>query len=273
MPSPDQFSSSKQLWAGRIISGLMVAFLVMDGVTHLTKIAPVLQAFDRLGFPISLAVLLGVLELVCTAIYIYPATSVLGAILLTGYLGGAVAMHLRVGSSLFGEMLFPVYIGILLWLGLYLRGVRLAGSPALPASKKTLWAGRVISVVPALLILFASIPKVLKAASMVEGFRQYGFPEQTVVVVGIIELACTVIYLVPRTRILGAILMVGLMGGATATNVRVGNPSWVVTVTLGVLVWLGLYLRDVRLRALIPVATSNRREDQSYAENSPVPVV
>ncbi|HEV3331895.1 MAG TPA: DoxX family protein [Bryobacteraceae bacterium] len=273
MRSPDQSPSSKHLWAGRIISGLMVAFLVMDGVTHLMKIAPVVQAFDRLGFPISLAVALGVLELVCTVIYIYPATSALGAILLTGYLGGAVAMHLRVGSSLFGEMLLPVYIGVLLWVGLYLRGVRLAGSPALPASKKTLWTGRVISALPALLILFASIPKVLKAAPMIEGLSQYGFPEQTVVVVGVIELACTVIYLVPRTRILGAILMAGLMGGATATNVRVSNPSWIVTVILGVLVWLGLYLRGVRLRALIPVANSNRKEDQSYAENNPVPVV
>ena len=273
MRSREQFPASKLLWAGRIISGLMVAFLVMDGVMHLTKIAPVVQASERLGFPISLAVPLGVLELVCTVIYLYPATSVLGAILLTGYLGGAVAMHLRVGSSLFGEMLFPVYIGVLLWLGLYFRGVRLAGSPALPASKKTLWTGRVVSVVPALLILFASIPKLLKAAPMIEGFRQYGFPEQTVVVVGIIELACTVIYLVPRSRILGAILMVGLMGGATATNVRVGNPSGIVTVILGVLVWLGLYLRDVRLRALLPVANSNRKQDQSYAENNPVPVV
>jgi hypothetical protein len=265
--------SSKTLWAGRIISGLMIAFLVMDAVTHILKIAPVVEAFERLGFPIGLAIGLGILELMCTVIYLYPRSSVLGAILLTGYLGGAVAMHLRVGSPLFGEMLFPVYVGVLLWLGLYWRGVRLEGSAALPASKKALWTGRVISGVTALLILFAAVPKLLQAAPIIEGFRQAGFPAHLVLVVGVIEFVSSVIYLVPRTRILGAILMTGLMGGATATNVRMDNPTWIVTVILGVLGWLGLYLRDERLRALIPLASANRKEDRPYAKNNPVPVV
>jgi len=117
--------SRKMMWAGRVLSGLMVAFLLMDAVMHLTKIEPVVQAFARLGWPIGMAVPLGLVELVCIALYVYPRSSILGAILLTGYLGGAVVTHLRVGSSLFGEMLFPVYIGILVWGGLYGREPRL----------------------------------------------------------------------------------------------------------------------------------------------------
>ena len=115
----------KMIWAGRVLSGLMVAFLLFDGAIHIAKIAPVVQAFAQLNFPIELAVTLGVIELVCLTLYVYPRTAVVGAILLTGYLGGAVATHLRAGSPLFAEALFPVYIGILLWGGLYLRNERL----------------------------------------------------------------------------------------------------------------------------------------------------
>ncbi|HLK49663.1 MAG TPA: DoxX family protein [Bryobacteraceae bacterium] len=117
--------SKKMILSGRILSGVMVAFLLLDGIMHITNIAPVVDASTRLGLPVSLAPALGVLELACVALYVLPRTSVLGAILLTGYLGGAVAIHLRAGSPLFGEALFPVYVGILLWGGLYLREPRL----------------------------------------------------------------------------------------------------------------------------------------------------
>lgn len=117
--------STKILWTGRILSGAMALFLLMDGIMHLTTIPAVVEASNRIGLPMSLAVTLGIVELVCLAVYVYPRTSVLGTILLTGYLGGAVAMHLRAGSPLFGETLFPVYIGILLWGGLYFREPRL----------------------------------------------------------------------------------------------------------------------------------------------------
>jgi len=119
-------------------------------------------------------------------------------------------------------------------------------------STKMLWAGHVVSAVPALLILVGSVPKILKLAAVVEGFRQAGFPEHTVLPVGIIELACAIVYLIPRTRVLGAILMTGVLGGAIATNLRVGNPASIAPAILGVLVWGGLFLRDERLRALIP---------------------
>jgi hypothetical protein len=117
--------SKGRIWAGRILSALPVLFLLFDAVIHILKIAPVVEAFAQLGYSVSLAVPLGIIELVCVVLYVIPRTSVLGAVLLTGYLGGAVATNLRVGAPLFSNVLFPVYVGILLWGGLYLRNARL----------------------------------------------------------------------------------------------------------------------------------------------------
>jgi hypothetical protein len=88
-------------------------------------IPPVVESFNQLGYPVDLAVTLGIIELICLITYVIPRTSVLGAILLTGYLGGAVAIQLRIGAPLFSTALFPIYIGILVWEGLYLRDDRL----------------------------------------------------------------------------------------------------------------------------------------------------
>lgn len=112
------------LWTGRVLSGLMALFFVLDGVGHLMKPAPVVDAFARLGYPLSTSVGIGLLLLICTAIYVTPRTSVLGAILLTGYLGGAVSTHVRAGSSLF-ETMFPVILGLLVWAGLFARDAEL----------------------------------------------------------------------------------------------------------------------------------------------------
>ena len=129
MPSGTQIAivSKKSLWAGRIMSALVIVFLVFDIVIKFVKPAPgpVVETFAHLGWPLSLAPVLGTILLVSTALYVIPNTSVLGAILLTGYLGGAVATHLRVGDPLFSHVLFPTYLGVLLWAGLYLREDRL----------------------------------------------------------------------------------------------------------------------------------------------------
>jgi len=122
-----------------------------------------------------------------------------------------------------------------------------------PPSKKKLWAGRILSALPALLLLFSGVMKLLKPAPVLQGFAHFGYPESHILGIGILEIACTIIYLIPRTSILGAILMTGYLGGATATNVRVGDPSFYATVILGVLVWGGLYLREDRLRSLVPL--------------------
>jgi len=126
VPSELQVSATKrQLWAGRIMSGLGVAFLLMDGVMKLFKPAVVREAFSRLGYPESEIIGIGVLLLMCTALYLIPRTSIFGALLLTGFLGGAVATHVRVGDPLLSHALFPTYIAALLWVGLYLREPRL----------------------------------------------------------------------------------------------------------------------------------------------------
>ncbi|TLZ83001.1 MAG: DoxX family protein [Methanobacteriota archaeon] len=114
----------RRSWAGIILSALPVLFVLFDGAIHLMVIPPVVQAFTQLGYPVSTSRALGVIELVCIVLYLIPRTSVLGSILLTGYLGGAVATNLRVGSPLFSNTLFPVYVGILAWGGLFLRDER-----------------------------------------------------------------------------------------------------------------------------------------------------
>ena len=114
-------------WIGYGLSGLVILFMLFDGGIKLVPLDIVITATAELGYPASVGLArgLGILALVCTALYAHPRTSVLGAILLTGYLGGAVATHLRVGSPVFSHMLFGIYLGIMLWGGLYLRDDRL----------------------------------------------------------------------------------------------------------------------------------------------------
>ena len=117
--------SKAALWGGRVLSALPALFLLADSVGKLLKPAPVVEGTVKLGYSESVIVPLGVVLLVCTALYLIPRTAVLGAILLTGFLGGAVATHTRVGDPLFTHILFPVYFGVMLWGGLYLREPRL----------------------------------------------------------------------------------------------------------------------------------------------------
>jgi hypothetical protein len=109
-----------------------------------------------------------------------------------------------------------------------------------------------MSALPVLLILFGSVVKLMRTASVVEGFNRAGLPLHLMVPVGSIELVCVIVYLIPRTAVLGAILMTGLLGGATITTLRIGDPTYLMPVILGMLAWGGLYMRDPRLRALIP---------------------
>jgi hypothetical protein len=119
-------------------------------------------------------------------------------------------------------------------------------------SKKMIWTGRVISAIPVLLMVFSATMKLIKAAPVVQGMPRYGYPESLIVTIGVLELLSCIIYLIPSTAVLGAILMTGYLGGATATNFRIGDPSYIMTVLLGVFVWGGLFFRDARVRALIP---------------------
>lgn len=116
--------SRTALWAGRIISALPILFLLMDGIMKLFKPAFVVDATVWLGYPENIIVPLGIVLTICTLLYAIPRTAILGAVLLTGYLGGAVATHVRLSEGLF-PVIFPIIIGALIWGGLWLRDVRL----------------------------------------------------------------------------------------------------------------------------------------------------
>jgi len=124
-PSSTRQISKAALWTSRIITTVVVMFLLFDGITKVMKVRAVLAASAQLGLSENLIVAIGTTLLACTVLYVIPHTSMLGAILLTGYLGGAVCIQLRVGNPLFSQTLFPVYFGVLVWLPLYLREGRL----------------------------------------------------------------------------------------------------------------------------------------------------
>ena len=119
--TPTAQASSRRRWTGRIIGGLAVLFLLFDTVGKLLTLPPVVDGTTRLGYPAHLVLAIGLVEFGCLVVYLVPRTAVLGAILLTGYLGGAVATHVRIGSPLFTHVLFPVYVGLLIWGALVLR--------------------------------------------------------------------------------------------------------------------------------------------------------
>ena len=118
-------TGSTMLWAGRIISGLVVVFLLFDGAIKLVPLDVVITTSQELGIPTQLARTLGVLTLTCTLLYAFPRTAVLGAILLTGYIGGAIYVHVHAGSPMFSHTLFGLYLALLAWGGLWLRDARL----------------------------------------------------------------------------------------------------------------------------------------------------
>lgn len=130
-------------------------------------------------------------------------------------------------------------------------------NPAPSVSKKYLWIGRALSAGPVLLLLVSAAMKLVQPAGFDEGFAHLGWPISKAVGLGILEAICTLIYIVPRTGVLGAILLTGYLGGATAAHVRVDDPYFA-TPLLGVLLWGGLYLRDPRLQALLPLVSNPR---------------
>jgi DoxX-like family len=123
--SPSGQASRKTIWAGRAISTVVTLFMLLDAGMKILNTSPSVEGTVHLGYPQNLVFEIGILLLTCTVLYIIPWTCVLGAILLTGYLGGAVASQLRIGEPLFSHVLFPVYIGILAWGGIYVREPKL----------------------------------------------------------------------------------------------------------------------------------------------------
>jgi len=120
-------------------------------------------------------------------------------------------------------------------------------------SNRALWSGRIISGLITLFMLFDSGVKLAKAAPAVEGTARLGYPVWEVVPIGLVALLCVILYVIPRTAVLGVILLTGYLGGATATQVRMEDPWFVMPVLMGMLAWFGLYLRSESLRRIIPV--------------------
>jgi DoxX-like family len=127
-------------------------------------------------------------------------------------------------------------------------------------SKGTLWTGRVLSALVVLLMLFDCSLKIARAQVAVEGTVKLGYSESVVVPIGIVLLVCTILYAIPRTSVLGAVLLTGYLGGAVATNVRAGLPlaGYILSpVYVGIVAWLGLYLRSIQLRRMLPLLTED----------------
>jgi hypothetical protein len=122
-------------------------------------------------------------------------------------------------------------------------------------SKARLWAGRVVSALPVLMLFFSASMKLAQSKEVVEGFvEKGGWPAGALLPIGVVEILCTVIYLVPQTAVLGAVLLTGYLGGAVATHIHGGDPAGrvMIPILLGVFVWLGLFLRHPRLGDLLP---------------------
>jgi uncharacterized membrane protein YphA (DoxX/SURF4 family) len=119
-------------------------------------------------------------------------------------------------------------------------------------SKKALWAGWALSVLPCLMLLFSASLKLTQNEQAVKGFADFGYPASTLIPIGMAELLCTIIYLIPRTAVFGAILLAGFLGGAVATHVH-GSQNFLPPIAIAAMLWLGLYLREPRLQALVPV--------------------
>lgn len=125
-----------------------------------------------------------------------------------------------------------------------------------PQKSWLLWTGRALSALPVLMLTFSGALAFARPPALVAGMAKFGYPESVLFLLGVLELGSALLYAIPRTAVLGAILMTGYLGGAIATHVRIGDPGWPTALILGVFVWAGLYLRDERLRALLPLRQS-----------------
>jgi hypothetical protein len=130
----DSSVSQKRIWTSRILGGMAIAFLTFDAVIKLARLAPAVEGTVQLGYPSGVILGIGLIEILCVLAYAIPRTAIVGAVLLTGYLGGAIATHVRVGSPLATHVLFPTYVAALIWGALLLRG-RLRGLLAAPTAR------------------------------------------------------------------------------------------------------------------------------------------
>jgi hypothetical protein len=133
-------------------------------------------------------------------------------------------------------------------------------------SKGALWTGRVMSALPVFFVLMGSVMKLMRLPAVHEGFARAGLADSLILPVGLIELICVITYVIPATAVLGAILMTGLLGAACLTSLRIADPTYPLPVILGMLAWGGLFMRDPRVRALIPFRKADGKSLRSASE-------
>ena len=253
--------SVARIRAGRALSGFVALFLLMDGLMKLLGMPVAVDATVQLGYPHAAVTTIGLVLVACTLMYLIPRTAGAGAVLLTGYLGGAVATHVRAGGSWF-NILFPVICGVMVWGGLRLRNgnfgrlLPLASDGGQAIRRAQVWTGRVLSGLFILFMLGASaFPKFFMPEIAHATMTPLGWPVKFTLLIGTIEVVGTLLYAIPRTSVLGAVLLMGLFGGAMATHLRVESPLFshtLFSIYLGLMMWGGLWLRDPKLRAVFP---------------------
>jgi hypothetical protein len=252
--------SKMQRNTGYVLTILAILFMLMDAAFKFTHSAAMIEANRQLEIPMSLTPAIGVIALVCLAVYAIPATTVLGAILFTGYLGGAVAVHARVGNPIFTHLLFPIYIALFLWGGIWFRDRTLRDlfpivkSPATSASSKALlYTGYVITVLAAALVLLSAVMKFVYVPPA--GSPPPAFPMEHVHTLAYMEILLVALYLFPRTAFFGAVFLSGYLGGATMIGLRAGESVGASSIAaiIAVFLWIGYWLRNAQVRSLIPL--------------------
>ncbi len=252
--------SKSTLYTGYALSVVFILFMLMDAAMKFTLSAAVVQTTQQLEIPAAMVPTLGVVVLVCLALYAVPATAVLGAILLTGYLGGAIAIHARVGNPLFTHILFPIYVALFMWGGIWFRDHTLRDlfpivkEPASSASSKgLLYTGYAIAILAALFVLLSAVMKFVYTPPA--GAPPPSFPMRYIHTLAYIEFALVALYLFPRTTFFGAVFLSGYLGGATAIDLRSGESvgGSLVPAIISVALWAGYWLRNRQVRSLIPL--------------------
>ncbi len=249
---------------GYALTGVFTLFMLFDIAIKLIQLPIVERTMAQLGYPPGLGLPIGVAELIFLILTLVPRTAFLGAVLFTALFGGAMVSHIRLNDPLFTHVLFGAYLGLFLWGGLWLRdsGFRAllpwkshaAMDNGLPARNRWLyWACTLFFVG---FIIADTIVKLAHWRVVEDIMAHLGFGPEIGVQISIMETIFLVLYLIPRTSILGAVLFMGMLGGVVAGHVRVGDPlitHELAGVYLGIAMWLRLWLRDPALRALFPL--------------------
>jgi DoxX-like family len=252
-------------WTGFALTGVFVLFMLFDATIKLIRLPIVEQTMAQLGYPPGLGFPIGVAEGIFLILYLAPCTSMLGAVMFTAMFGGAMASHMRLNAPLFSHVLFGAYLGMFMWGGLWLRNPALRATLPLKRSDATelavpsphgRWLYRGCTLFFVGFLIADTFVKLVHWPVVERIMTHLGYGPEAGVRISIMETIFLILYLVPRTSVLGAVLFMGMLGGVVAGHVRVGDPlitHELAGVYLGIAMWARLWLRDPALRAVFPI--------------------